>query len=105
MRVFFRPYRADIAPVRSLQERSGRIKNGLNALSSFPDPLNGVSVVLDANASTPSCTPAVVPAGLSDAGSGNADAINSYPKGAAAFADLRDGAHRLMKRRRRHGLG
>ena len=62
-------------------------------------------VVLKANASTPSSTPALVPAGLTDAGSGHADAINSYPKGTAAFADLRDGAHRLMKRRRRHGLG
>jgi hypothetical protein len=64
-----------------------------------------VSVVLNANASTPSSTPAVVPAGLTDAGSGHANAIHSYPKGTAVFADLRDGAHRLVKRRRRHGLG
>ena len=37
-------------------------------------------------------------------GSGHADTINTYPTCAACFADLRDHAVRLMKRRGRHGL-
>jgi hypothetical protein len=37
-------------------------------------------------------------------GSGHADTINSDPARAACFADLRDHAVPLMKRRRRHGL-
>ena len=37
-------------------------------------------------------------------GSGHADTINSDPTRAACFADLRDHAVRLMKRRGRHGM-
>jgi hypothetical protein len=37
-------------------------------------------------------------------GSGHADTINSYPTGTACFADLRDHAVWLMKRRDRHCL-
>ena len=68
----------------------------------FPGPFS-VSVVLNANTSTPSSTPAVVSASLTDAGSRHADAIDSYPKGTAAFADLCNGTLRLMERGRRHG--
>ena len=59
-----------------------------------PGPFS-VSVVLNANTSNPSSTPAVVSASLTDAGSRH--------KGTAAFADLCNGTLRLMERGRRHG--
>ena len=48
----------------------------------------GVSVVVNANASMPSGTPA----GLTDRGSRYANTIHSYPTRSARFADLRDHA-------------
>jgi hypothetical protein len=52
----------------------------------------------------PSPTPADFSADMALGGSGHADTIYSYPTRAACFADLRDHAVRLMKRRDRHGL-
>jgi hypothetical protein len=52
----------------------------------------------------PSRTPAHLPADMALGGSGYANTINSYPTGTTCFADLRDHAVRLMKRRGRHGL-
>src|SRR6516165_6310382 len=46
---------------------------------------------------------AVFPTLLADIGSGLALTINSYLTNAACFADLRDHAVRLMKRRNGHG--
>ena len=77
--------------------------------------LGGVSVVLSASTSRPSRTPAGfsaempnVPAGFSadmaSGGSRHADTINSDPTHPACFADLRDHAVQLMKRRGRHGM-
>ena len=63
-----------------------------------------VSVIPNASASTPSRTPARLPADMALGGSGHADTINSYPTGTTCFTDLRDHAVRLMKRRDRHGL-
>ena len=40
---------------------------------------------------------------MAEVGSGHALTINSYPTSAACFADLRDHAVRLMKRRNWHG--
>jgi hypothetical protein len=58
-------------------------------------------VVSNANACRiPSRTPANLSADMALGGSGHADTINSYPKGTACLADLRDYAVRLMKGRR-----
>jgi len=73
-------------------------------LCSCPAQFGGVLVVLSANASMPSRTPADFSADMALGGSGHADTINSYPARAACFADLSDHAVRLMKRRGRHGL-
>ena len=61
-------------------------------------------MVPNASASTPSRTPADFSADMALGGSGHADTINPYPTCTACFADLRDHAVRLMKRRDRHGL-
>ena len=62
------------------------------------------SVLLNANASGISYTPAVGPALLAHAGSGLADTVNHYPARAAAHTGLRDRTVRLMQRRERHCL-
>ena len=51
-----------------------------------------------------SADPAGFSADMASGGSCHADTINSYPTHPASFADLRDHAVRLMKRRGRHGL-
>jgi hypothetical protein len=51
-----------------------------------------------------SADPAGFSADMASGGSCHADTINSYPTHPASFADLRDHAVRLMKRRGRHGM-
>ena len=48
--------------------------------------------------------PAGCSADMASGGSCHADTINSYPTHPACFADLRDHAVRLMKRRGRHRM-
>jgi hypothetical protein len=62
------------------------------------------SVLLNANASGISYTPAVGSARLAHAGSGLADTVNHYPARAAAHTGLRDRTARLMQRGERHCL-
>ena len=54
------------------------------------------SVLLNANASRISCTPAVGPALLAHTGPGMADTVNHYPACATAHTGLRDHAVRLI---------
>jgi hypothetical protein len=62
------------------------------------------SVLLNANASGISYTPAVSPALLAHSGPGLTDTVNHYPADATAHTGLRDRGVRLMKRRERHCL-
>ena len=62
------------------------------------------SVLLNANASRISCTPAVGPALLAHTGPGMADTVNHYPACATAHTGLRDHAVRLISWRERHCL-
>ena len=89
---------------RSVQKSVGEVKSRTQLCSS-PAPFGGVSEVPNANVCIPSRTPADFSADMALSGSSYADTINSYPARAACFADLRDHAVRLMKRRDRHGLG
>ena len=62
------------------------------------------SVLLNANASGISCTPAVGPALLAHPGSGLADTVNHYPACATAHTGLRDHVVGLISWRERHCL-
>jgi hypothetical protein len=96
-------YHSEKNPLKALRARCLDCCCGVaseHAVTKCLEGHGGVSVVVNANASIPSRTPA----GLTDGGSGHADTINSYPPRAAGFADLRDHVVRLMKRYRRHGL-
>ena len=64
----------------------------------------GTAVLLNANASGISYTPAGRSALLAHAGSGLADTVNHYPARATAHTGLRDHAIRLRKRGERHRL-
>ena len=87
---------------RGLRRETPELSGRSQPLTSFCslERFSAVSVPPNASASTPSRAPA----NLADGGSGHADTINSYPTRAACFADLRDHAVRLMKRRERYGL-
>jgi hypothetical protein len=89
---------------RSLKKSAGEVKSAGTLLSSSPARFGGVSVPASANTSMPPRTPADFSTHMALGGSGHAHTINSYPTRAACFADLRDHAVRLMKRRGRHGL-
>ena len=61
-------------------------------------------MLLNANASGISCTPAVDPTLLAHAGTGLADTVNHYAACAAARTGLRDHAVGLISWRERHCL-
>jgi hypothetical protein len=73
-------------------------------IAKLPELLQRRSVLLNANASSISYTPAVGSALLAHAGSGLADTVNHYPARATAHTDLRDRIVRLMQQRERHCL-
>jgi hypothetical protein len=73
-------------------------------IAKLPDLPKRRAVLMNANASGISCTPAVGPALLAHAGSGLADTVNHYPAGATAHTGLRDHAVGLISWRERHCL-